>query len=230
MTLSNSAACSPVAALTRAQRPAPRTATLIAKSHTTAQRRGTNGRRCLAMELPSSRGNGQRPRKEAARPGTNMFFVVPKRDRSRTRTHTHRGLLRGRSFAARQMHGRGHREGDGPSPGWIGHAVERVHPLRQAVPVPGSGRRQDLLAHLLAQDLAEHRTWHVLDLHDPTRDLVGREQIAAVGPQRLLIELGARLELDRRDDYLSAPLERFTDHGGIGDGRVQAQDLLYLRG
>src|ERR1035437_11107335 len=68
----------------------------------------------------------------------------------------------------------GHHEGDGPSPGWIGHAVERVHPLRQAVPVPGSGRRQDLLAHLLAQDLAEHRAWHVLDLHDPTRDLVGR--------------------------------------------------------
>jgi hypothetical protein len=92
-----------------------------------------------------------------------------------TKTHTHRGLLRGRSLAARQMHGRGHREGDGPSPGWIGHAVERVRPLRQTVPVPGSVRRQDLLAHLLAQDLAEHRAWHVLDLHDPTRDLVGRE-------------------------------------------------------
>ncbi len=51
-----------------------------------------------------------------------------------------------------------------------------------------------------------------------------------MGPQRRLVELGARLELDRRDDHLPAPIERLADHGGVGDGRVQAQHRLDLRG
>jgi len=50
-----------------------------------------------------------------------------------------------------------------------------------------------LLSHLPTQDLAEHRAWRLLDLYDQAQGLVRRELLAAVGPQRSLVELGARL-------------------------------------
>jgi hypothetical protein len=51
-----------------------------------------------------------------------------------------------------------------------------------------------------------------------------------VGPQCLLVELGARRELDRGNDQLPAPLQRLAEHGGVDDIRVETQHRLDLRG